>query len=60
MDRADIVKYFDRLDREIATQITIEAIADTVKTLPRPFNTDALVLENLENLKMDISLWGRV
>jgi hypothetical protein len=40
-----------------ASRFTIESIAVVVKTLPRPFNTDALVLENLRNLETDLRLW---
>ena len=28
-----------------------------VRRLPPPFNTDALVLENLENLRNDLVMW---
>lgn len=34
------------------------AIEAAVEELPEPFNNDALVLENLENFKVDIMLWG--
>ena len=29
-----------------------------VETLPAPFNTDPLVIENLQNLKSDMEFWG--
>jgi len=40
------------------SRFTIESIAATVRTLPPPFDTDALVLENLANLKVDLAVWG--
>lgn len=32
-------------------------VAAAVDRLPPPFNTDALVLENLENLRSDLEMW---
>ena len=32
-------------------------IESAAKRLPPPFNTDALILENLENLKNDLEMW---
>ncbi|MCL1857198.1 MAG: hypothetical protein FWF84_06140, partial [Kiritimatiellaeota bacterium] len=43
-DQADIQFLFK------VARFTIAAVAVAVKTLPRPFNTDTLVLENLANL----------
>ncbi len=37
--------------------VDIVAVAEAVAALPAPFNRDALVLENLENLRVDITLW---
>jgi hypothetical protein len=51
-DQADI-QFFFKISR-----FAIESIATAVANLPRPFNTDALVLENLANLKTDLAAWG--
>lgn len=39
------------------TKITYESVKDSVDRLPETFRTDALVLDNLENLKTDIQSW---
>ena len=51
IDRSDI----QYLCRQAAVDIV--AVAEAVAALPAPFNRDALVLENLENLRVDITLW---
>ena len=51
-DQSDVQFLFN------ASRFTIESIAAVVKTLPRPFDTDALVLENLANLETDLVVWG--
>ena len=50
-DQADILFLFK------ASRFTFESVAAAVKNLPRPFNTDALVLENLRNLETDLHHW---
>lgn len=52
VDRSDI-QYLCR-----QTPVKVAAIEAAVEELPEPFNNDALVLENLENFKVDIMLWG--
>ena len=37
--------------------VSFSSIEEAVAKLPPPFNTDALVLENLENLKTDLKMW---
>jgi hypothetical protein len=37
--------------------LAISAVESAVRRLPPPFNTDALVLENLENLRHDLEMW---
>ncbi|MCL1919455.1 MAG: hypothetical protein FWG50_00010 [Kiritimatiellaeota bacterium] len=39
------------------SRFTFESVAASVKALPRPFDTDILVLENLANLKADLAAW---
>ncbi len=39
------------------TSFNISAVETAVSLLPPPFNTDALVLENLENLRVDLEAW---
>ena len=36
---------------------SFERVRAAVAALPEPFNTDPLVLENLENLKADMRMW---
>jgi hypothetical protein len=38
-------------------QLNFNQIRKAVSELPDPFQTDILVLENLESLKMDMHLW---
>ncbi len=40
------------------SKIEFSDVEDAVRRLPPSFNTDALVLENLKNLKVDIKIWG--
>jgi hypothetical protein len=56
MNKAELVGYLERVDRELK----VAAVEAAVGELPEPFNKDALVLENLENFKVDITLWGGV
>ena len=51
-DQADIQFLFK------VSRFTIEAVASAVTTLPHPFASDALVLENLRNLESDMRTWG--
>lgn len=37
--------------------VSFSDVESAVRRLPSPFNTDALVLENLENLKNDLEIW---
>lgn len=39
------------------TKPSLKCIQSAVAALPAPFNTDPLVLENLENLKVDLRMW---
>ncbi|GEM_PF-557903 len=54
---------YDEIDRSdiqyLCRQSSVDfiAVAEAVTGLPAPFNCDALVLENLENLKVDMTLW---
>ncbi|MCL1888167.1 MAG: hypothetical protein FWF96_04785 [Kiritimatiellaeota bacterium] len=41
-----------------ASRLAAGAVAAAVANLPGPFNTDALVLENLANFKDDLAAWG--
>jgi len=57
-----LVRYddIDRTDIQYVcrqTAVDIAAVEVAVEALPQPFNHDALVLENLENLKVDLKLW---
>jgi hypothetical protein len=52
IDRSD-VQYLYR-----QTSVDIAAVAAAVDQLPPSFNRDPLVLENLENLKVDMKLWS--
>lgn len=38
-------------------RVTWEQVRDAVVRLPYPFRNDAIVLENLENLKNDLMMW---
>ncbi|MEI7437575.1 MAG: hypothetical protein WCL16_12300 [bacterium] len=41
--------------------VALNDVAEAVRSLPPPFNQDAVVLENLENLRNDMSMWlGRI
>ncbi|MDD5482029.1 MAG: DUF6036 family nucleotidyltransferase [Kiritimatiellae bacterium] len=51
IDQADI-QYVLRMSR-----ISFEHIQAAASALPAPFNTNPLVLENLENLKNDLRMW---
>lgn len=51
IDQADIQHVFKM------TRPSFERIQSAVAALPEPFNTDPLVLENLENLKSDLRMW---
>lgn len=51
IDQADIQHVFRM------TRPSFERIQSAVAALPEPFNTDPLVLENLENLKTDLRMW---
>jgi hypothetical protein len=51
-DQADVQFLFK------SSRFTHESVAASVKLLPPPFSTDALVQENLANLKLDIAVWG--
>lgn len=39
---------------------SVNEVENAVRRLPPPFNTDALVLDNLENLKTDFETWKGV
>lgn len=39
-------------------QVTWDEVAAAVERLPSPFNRDALVRENLANLREDMRMWG--
>jgi len=39
------------------TKVDFLSVAAAVRTLPPPFDRDALVLENLRNLETDLKLW---
>jgi len=39
------------------SSIAFSDVESAVRRLPPPFNTDALVLENLENLQSDLEMW---
>jgi hypothetical protein len=55
---------YDETDRSdiqfLYTQFRFDwpAVQKSVAHLPHPFGTDALVLENLHNLKADMAAWG--
>jgi len=51
VDRSDI-QYLCR-----QTSVGFPAVVAAVAGLPSPFNRDPLVLENLENLKVDMTIW---
>lgn len=40
------------------SKVAFSEIEAAVKMLPHPFDHDPLVLENLENLKTDMQMWG--
>ena len=52
IDRSDIQYLLSQ------SRTTFAEIAAAVDSLPAPFDRDALVLENLENLKSDMKIWG--
>ena len=52
IDRSDI-QYLCR-----QTSVTVATVASAVDELPPPFNRDPVVLENLENFRVDWKLWG--
>ena len=37
--------------------VALNDVASAVRSLPLPFNQDAVVLENLENLRNDMAIW---
>ena len=39
------------------SRFMFESVSSAVKTLPRPFCEDTLVMENLANLKLDMAIW---
>jgi hypothetical protein len=41
-------------------KLDFDEIMAAARTLPKPFDTDALVLENLKNLQADMALWQEV
>lgn len=51
IDRSDI-QYLIR-----QTPVNIDAVAEAVAALPEPFNRDVMVLKNLGNLRVDMTLW---
>ena len=51
-DQSDIRSIFFRM------RVTWEQVRDAVERLPYPFRSDAIVLENLKNLKSDLMMWG--
>jgi len=53
-DQSDI-QFLHKISR-----FTFESVAAAVETLPKPFDTDPLVLENLANLKADICTWNNI
>ena len=54
---------YDKIDQgdlqylHAQSPVSFSSIKEAVTQLPPPFNTDALVLENLENLKIDLDMW---
>ena len=52
IDRSDI-QYLCR-----QSSVDMAAVSGAVDELPAPFNRDPLVLENLENFRVDLTLWG--
>jgi len=52
VDRSDI-QYLCR-----QAPVKVAAVESAVRELPEPFNRDALVLENLENFKGEVGIWG--
>jgi hypothetical protein len=51
-DRADIQYLFAQFS------FAWESVVESVNRLPPPFNTDALLVENLDALKTDMRFWG--
>lgn len=51
MDQGDLQYLYSQ------SPVSFSSIVEAVKNLPPPFNTDAVVLENLENLKQDLNMW---
>lgn len=51
IDQADIQHLFQ------TARPSFESIRLAVEALPHPFNTDSLVLENLNNLQADLRMW---
>jgi hypothetical protein len=52
IDRADIQYLFAQF------HFSWEVVSTSASRLPHPFSTDAVVLENLANLKSDLRMWG--
>ena len=53
-DQSD-VQFLHKLSR-----FTLDSVDAAVKTLPKPFDSDALVLQNLANLKTDLDTWNDI
>ena len=51
MNKSQLVAYLERIDAALPD----EAVA--VRSLPPPFNQDAVVIENLKNLRNDMAIW---
>ncbi len=51
-DRSDVQYLYSQ------SAVTFDEVKNAARSLPPPFDTDALVLENLKNLKDDMSMWS--
>ncbi len=51
MDQGDLQYLYSQ------SPVAFSSIEKAVENLPPPFNTDAMVLENLENLRQDLKMW---
>ena len=51
MNKSQLVAYLERIDAALPD------VAAAVRSLPPPFNQDAVVLENMENLRNDMVAW---
>jgi hypothetical protein len=58
MNKTDLVGYLERLDRALTAPATLHIYGSAAFMLLDEPERTSLVMENLENLKVDMTLWG--